>query len=103
MSMRRDAISAVRQRGGQTAISDSGISLYCPRKFSGRKCMRVLRAWLVASVIALVAGPMFGATASHAQAWPTRPVKFILTLGAGSGSDIAGRLLADRLTKKWGQ
>ena len=31
------------------------------------------------------------------------PVRFILTLGPGSGTDIGGRLLADRLTKKWGQ
>ena len=35
--------------------------------------------------------------------WPTRPVKFILTLGAGSGSDIGARLLADRLSQRWGQ
>jgi tripartite-type tricarboxylate transporter receptor subunit TctC len=38
-----------------------------------------------------------------AQSWPTRPVKFILTLGPGSGADIGARLLSDRLTKKWGQ
>jgi tripartite-type tricarboxylate transporter receptor subunit TctC len=38
-----------------------------------------------------------------AQNWPTRPVKFILTLGPGSGADISARLLADRLTEKWGQ
>jgi tripartite-type tricarboxylate transporter receptor subunit TctC len=38
-----------------------------------------------------------------AQSWPTRPVKFILTLGPGSGADIGARLLADRLTKKWDQ
>ena len=31
------------------------------------------------------------------------PGPFILTLGPGSGTDIGGRLLADRLTKKWGQ
>ena len=41
--------------------------------------------------------------AAQAQSWPTRTVRFILTLGAGSGTDIGGRLLADRLTKKWGQ
>jgi tripartite-type tricarboxylate transporter receptor subunit TctC len=40
---------------------------------------------------------------SPAQAWPQRSVRFILTLGAGSGTDIGGRLLADRLSKKWGQ
>ena len=38
-----------------------------------------------------------------AQNWPTRPVKFILTLGPGSGADISARLLADRLAEKWGQ
>ena len=31
------------------------------------------------------------------------PVKFILTLGPGSGSDIEARLFADRLSKRWGQ
>ena len=30
-------------------------------------------------------------------------MKLILPLGAGSGSDIAARLLADRLGKRWGQ
>ena len=38
-----------------------------------------------------------------AQSWPTRPVKFVLTLGPGSGADIGARLLADRLAKKWSQ
>jgi tripartite-type tricarboxylate transporter receptor subunit TctC len=40
---------------------------------------------------------------AQSQAWPQRSVRFILTLGAGSGTDIGGRLLADRLSKKWGQ
>lgn len=35
--------------------------------------------------------------------WPTRTVKFILTLGPGSGSDIEARLFADRLSRRWGQ
>jgi tripartite-type tricarboxylate transporter receptor subunit TctC len=41
--------------------------------------------------------------ASADTKWPTRPVRFILTLGAGSGSDIGARLLADRLSQRWGQ
>jgi tripartite-type tricarboxylate transporter receptor subunit TctC len=53
--------------------------------------------------LALLLAPVLGATPSPAQNWPTRPVKFILTLGPGSGADISARLLADRLTKKWGQ
>jgi tripartite-type tricarboxylate transporter receptor subunit TctC len=36
-------------------------------------------------------------------AWPTRPVKLILTLGPASGADIAARLLADKLAQRWGQ
>jgi tripartite-type tricarboxylate transporter receptor subunit TctC len=56
----------------------------------------------LASVAGLLAPLIAGAPAT-AQNWPTRSVKFILTLGPGSGSDIGARLLADRLTKKWGQ
>jgi tripartite-type tricarboxylate transporter receptor subunit TctC len=41
--------------------------------------------------------------ASLAQSWPQRPVKFILSLGPGSGADIGARLYADRLTRLWGQ
>ncbi len=40
---------------------------------------------------------------AQAQAWPQRTVRFFLTLGAGSGTDIGARLLADRLSRKWGQ
>jgi len=38
-----------------------------------------------------------------AQSWPQRPVKFVCPLGPGSGADITGRLLAERLSKRWGQ
>ena len=52
-------------------------------------------ALAVAAVIALTLP--FSDRASADQAWPTRPVKFILTLGPGSGADIGARLFADRL------
>jgi tripartite-type tricarboxylate transporter receptor subunit TctC len=58
-------------------------------------------ALIVAVVIALTLP--FSGPASADQAWPTRPVKFILTLGPGSGSDIGARLFADRLGQRWGQ
>src|SRR5262249_61861839 len=32
-----------------------------------------------------------------------RAVKFVVTLGAGSGVDIGTRLIADRLSRRWGQ
>ena len=49
-------------------------------------------------VVALLA-----AMASGAPVWLTRPVKFIVTLGPGSGVDIRARLFADRLAQRWGQ
>ena len=42
-------------------------------------------------------------TVVAAQTWPTRPVKFIVSLGPGSGTDVGARLLANRLTARWGQ
>jgi tripartite-type tricarboxylate transporter receptor subunit TctC len=61
--------------------------------------LRALAALIFGALIVL-AGP---ATAPAAADWPTRPVRLILTLGAGSGTDIGARLLADRLTQRWGQ
>jgi tripartite-type tricarboxylate transporter receptor subunit TctC len=40
---------------------------------------------------------------ASAQTWPQRPVKFLVTLGPGAGVDIGTRLLADRLSARWGQ
>ena len=58
---------------------------------------------LLALTLGLFAAVTLANGARAASAWPTRPVKFILTLGAGSGSDIGARLFADRLSRKWGQ
>ena len=41
--------------------------------------------------------------AAQAQSWPQRPVTFILPLGAGSGVDITARLIAEKLSAKWGK
>jgi len=40
---------------------------------------------------------------SHGEAWPQRPVKFIVPFGPGSGADIGARLVADRLPARWGK
>jgi tripartite-type tricarboxylate transporter receptor subunit TctC len=56
----------------------------------------------VATLIALSAS-FLSSPASADQTWPTRRVKFILTLGPGSGADIGARLFADRLSQRWGQ
>jgi tripartite-type tricarboxylate transporter receptor subunit TctC len=38
-----------------------------------------------------------------ADTWPNRPVRFIVTLGVGSGVNVSARLLADRLSTRWSQ
>src|SRR5262249_45473924 len=47
---------------------------------------------------ALLALPL----AALAQAWPSKPVKFMVSLGPGSGADLGARLYAERLQKLWG-
>src|SRR5215211_5584017 len=37
------------------------------------------------------------------QSWPQRSVRFIVPLGPGSGVDITARLIADKLSAKWGK
>ncbi len=63
------------------------------------KALRPL-GFAIVAVAAAVLG--FGLPAA-AQVWPQRPVKFVVTLGAGSGVDIGTRLLGDRLSARWGQ
>jgi len=41
--------------------------------------------------------------AAHAQNWPDRPIKFISSQAAGNGTDVVGRLVADRLSARVGQ
>ena len=52
---------------------------------------------IAATAIGLWCGP------AVAQDWPSRPVKFIIPLGPGSGADLSARLVAEKLTALWGQ
>jgi len=65
---------------------------------------RTRRLALAAATLGLWCGAIFGATGiANAQDWPSRPVKFIVPLGPGSGTDIGARLMAEQLTRLWGQ
>src|SRR5262245_48977775 len=69
----------------------------------GIAMLRARRSLLVLA-LGLAAAPAIPCAQAWAQQnWPTRNVRFIVTLGPGSGTDIGGRLVADRLAKKWGQ
>jgi len=44
-----------------------------------------------------------GAAPSAAQDYPAQPIKMIISFGAGGGSDIIGRIVAQRMQEKLGQ
>jgi tripartite-type tricarboxylate transporter receptor subunit TctC len=41
--------------------------------------------------------------AQQGPAWPIRPVKLIVPLGPGSGTELIARIFADRLSARWGK
>ena len=61
----------------------------------------VLGALVTAALLAALASAASAQTSP--QTWPQRPVKFIVSLGPGSGADIGARLFADRLPARWNQ
>src|ERR1700730_2364151 len=61
------------------------------------KTMRLRHLFALALALFVVAAVTLVASAE--TKWPTRPVRFILTLGGGSRSDIGAGLWAARLCK----
>lgn len=53
-------------------------------------------------LVAALAAALLTAVA-QAQPYPTKPVKVITPFPAGSGPDAALRVIADKLSKRWGQ
>ena len=43
------------------------------------------------------------ASLAQGQAWPVKPIRFILSQPPGTGPDIISRLMSDKLSKVWGQ
>jgi tripartite-type tricarboxylate transporter receptor subunit TctC len=55
------------------------------------------------AVALLAAGSLAASIPARAQAWPARPVHFILSQPPGTGPDILARIFGDKLTRRWGQ
>ncbi|MBV8168234.1 MAG: tripartite tricarboxylate transporter substrate binding protein, partial [Alphaproteobacteria bacterium] len=53
---------------------------------------------VVASAFLLLVG-----TAAHAQNYPSAPIRFIVSFGPGSATDLLARQFADPLSQAWGQ
>jgi tripartite-type tricarboxylate transporter receptor subunit TctC len=60
------------------------------------------RQFSIAAVLA-VAAFSIASTSAQAQDWPTRPIRIIVGFGAGGGTDIAARIVAEPLSKTLGQ
>jgi tripartite-type tricarboxylate transporter receptor subunit TctC len=59
-----------------------------------------MRALMMCSIAAVVS---MCAAHSWAQNWPVKPVRYVIPFPAGTGNDIVGRLITDKLTRIWGQ
>jgi tripartite-type tricarboxylate transporter receptor subunit TctC len=65
-----------------------------------------MRGWFIAvgTVLAVVGGSITQASAqTSAPAWPSKPIRIIVPLTAGSASDVMGRIVADQLSAQLGQ
>jgi len=64
----------------------------------------VSRRAVAAAVLALTAGSLLPMTAGAQQAaFPTKPVRIITPFPVGGGPDGVARLVADKLSRAWGQ
>jgi tripartite-type tricarboxylate transporter receptor subunit TctC len=61
--------------------------------------MKIIRV-IVASIFAVAA---VGCSAAMAQTYPTEPVKLIVSTGAGGAPDVIARIVAEGLSRRWGQ
>ena len=57
----------------------------------------------LAALVALIATAGIGASPTHAQSYPTKPIRIITANSAGGTSDIFSRALGEELQKRLGQ
>jgi tripartite-type tricarboxylate transporter receptor subunit TctC len=56
-----------------------------------------------AGVVLAAASMFWGASSALSQQWPSKPVRIVVPFGAGGGTDIQGRLLAQKFQASMGQ
>lgn len=65
--------------------------------------MRITVASCRVVALPIASALLLSSMPAASQSFPTKPVRYIVPFGAGSSPDIVGRLLADQLTRLWGQ
>src|SRR5215468_7358456 len=56
-----------------------------------------------AAILAVCTFSVIPHGAAQSQSWPQKTVRFIVPLPPGSGMDLSARIVAERLTERWGQ
>jgi tripartite-type tricarboxylate transporter receptor subunit TctC len=59
-----------------------------------------MTTWFRATLLALLAAVSAGG--AHAQGYPAKPVRLIIAFPAGGGSDVMGRIVAQKLSERFG-
>lgn len=65
--------------------------------------MRITVASCRAVALPIASALLLSSMPAASQNFPTKPVRYIVPFGAGSSPDIVGRLVADQLSRLWGQ
>jgi len=63
----------------------------------------VARLATMAAAVVFAAVAVNAAQRAYAQEYPTRPIRMIVPFGPGTGSDVLGRVLAQKLSEQMGQ
>jgi len=62
-----------------------------------------MKSWFRMVAIALAATCSLAVLTAAAQGYPVKPVKLVVPFPPGGSLDVAGRLIAQKLTEAWGQ
>jgi tripartite-type tricarboxylate transporter receptor subunit TctC len=63
----------------------------------------MLRAKCGAAALILIYAAIAASAGIAADAFPTKPIKVVMPVPAGSGPDVQTRVIAEQLTRRWGQ